>query len=122
LPRSARVVVSAWEEDTALYKPFATRANYWLQDSIHYNSQDRLLEDLARIGATHLVFKPMDEAWCSRSLVCTGRQETEGKAMNKLAGTHGRKITEIGGFALYELQYPSEMQSPVTRVNRSSIE
>jgi hypothetical protein len=106
LPESARLLVGTWEESTAYYRPFALRANYWLQDSVHYDSPEHLESDLKRLGVTHLVLKPMEVEWCAKSSVCNGRMTTETAALTDLAARHGTKLYTANGVTLYALSLP----------------
>jgi hypothetical protein len=103
LPPDSRILIGTWEEQTALYRPLALRANYWLQDSVHYESQTRLIQDLRRLSVTHLVYMPMDEDWCGRSKICTGRREIESRALAELARDRGTLLGKWNGVALYRL-------------------
>jgi hypothetical protein len=103
LPPESRILVGTWEEATAYYRAFAVRPNYWLQDSVHYDSPERLDADLARLGVTHLVFKPMDPDWCPRSSVCDGRMTTETRALEALIRRRGEKLFEANGYTVYRL-------------------
>ncbi len=104
IPSNGRILVGTWEESTAYYGVPAFRANYWLQDTFHYDSQVRLLGDLSRIGITHLVLEPMSSRWCGKSAICHGRDENETKALSQLARERGVKLAEINGFTLYRLK------------------
>ncbi|MEP6757384.1 MAG: glycosyltransferase family 39 protein [Chthonomonadales bacterium] len=97
------VLVGTWEESTAHYRPLAIRANYWLQDSVHYETDARLDADLARLHVTHLALKPMEEEWCRKSSVCNGRMETETAALIRLAARRGKKLYSENNVTLYEL-------------------
>jgi hypothetical protein len=103
LPSDARILVATWEESTAYYKALALRPNYWLQDSVHYDSEARLVADLTRLGVTHLVIRPMDEEWCAKSAVCSGRMNTESRALAELARQSGTKLHEADGTQLYAI-------------------
>lgn len=103
LPPDSRILVGTWEEATAYYRPVALRPNYWLQDSVHYDSPERLDADLARLGVTHLVFKPMDPDWCPRSSVCNGRMTTETRGLEDLIRRRGQKLFEANGYTVYRL-------------------
>lgn len=103
LPESARLLVGTWEESAAYYRPFAMRANYWLQDSVHYDSPQHLESDLKRLGVTHLVLKPMEAEWCAKSSVCNGRMITETAALTGLAARSGTKLYTANGVTLYAL-------------------
>lgn len=105
LPANARVLVSTWEEDTALYRPLAFRSNYWLQDSVHYDTPERLVADLRRLKVTHLVLSPMGE-FCDRSTVCRGRKQHETAALDALARERGLLLFRSGDVSLYELRLP----------------
>jgi hypothetical protein len=107
LPRAARVLVGTWEESNAYYRPMAMRANYWLQDSIHYDTPERLAQDLRRLGVTHLVLRPM-ETWCAKSYVCSGREARETRALAALAARFGQRLYEANGVSLYRLTLPTD--------------
>ena len=107
LPPDSRILVGTWEEQTALYRPLALRANYWLQDSVHYETQSRLVEDLKRLSVTHLVYKPMNEDWCGGSKICTGRREIESRALATLAKERGTALGSWNGVTLYRLDLKS---------------
>jgi hypothetical protein len=106
LPWSARLLIATWEERTAYYHPFALRANYWLQDSVHYENETRLIGDLRRLGVTHLVLKPMERDWCVKSHVCRGRMETETARLTALAAQYGTPLHTENGITLYALALP----------------
>jgi len=106
LPPESRILVGTWEEATAYYRPLALRPNYWLQDSVHYDSPARLDADLARLGVTHLVFKPMEPEWCLRSSVCSGRLTHETRALEDLIRRRGEKLFEANGVVVYALRQP----------------
>jgi hypothetical protein len=101
LPPTARILVATWEESTAYYRPLALRPNYWLQDSVHYDSDERLVEDLRRLSVTHIVFRSMYDEWCLKSAVCSGRLRTEERAISALAKESGTKLYEADGTHLY---------------------
>ncbi len=103
LPPGARILVGTWEEGTAYYRNLAMRSNYWLQDSVHYDSAERLDSDLARLGVTHLVFKPMDSEWCLKSSVCYGRMKHEARGLEDLIVRRGEKLFEANNVTLYRL-------------------
>lgn len=107
LPRDARILVGTWEESNAYYRLMAMRANYWLQDSIHYDTPERLTRDLRRLGVTHLVFRPM-EAWCAKSYVCSGREAHETRALAALASRSGQRLYAANGVSLYRLTLPTD--------------
>ncbi len=106
LPSDARILVGTWEESNAYYRQMALRSNYWLQDSIHYDTPERLTQDLRRLGVTHLVFRPM-EAWCAKSYVCSGREARETRALSALSARSGQKLYEANGVSLYRLTLPT---------------
>lgn len=108
LPRDARILVGTWEESNAYYRPMAMRANYWLQDSIHYDTPERLTQDLRRLGITHLVLRPM-EAWCAKSYVCSGREAHETRALTALAARSGQRLYDANGVSLYRLTLPTDL-------------
>ncbi len=103
LPPDARILVSTWEEQTALYRPLALRANYWLQDSIHYDSEQRLIGDLRRLKVTHLIHRPLEDEWCGKSKICLGRRDNESRPLGNLAQTRGTRLREWNGVTLYRL-------------------
>lgn len=103
LPADARLLIGTWKEQTALYRASALRANYWLQDSIHYDTPERLEADLKRLGVTHLVLKPMEPEWCPRSEVCRGRERNETRALSDLARRRGVQLFAANGVSLYRL-------------------
>jgi hypothetical protein len=98
-----RVLVSTWEKDTTHYRNMAMWSDYWLQDSIHYDSKERLDDDLRRLGITHLVFSPIDDDWCRKSYVCQGRRDAESPALTQLAKSRGRLLQQTGKVSLYAL-------------------
>lgn len=104
LPRDSVILVGTWEEENAYYRPLALRANYWLQDSVHYDSPQRLDADLARLGVTHLVLSPMDPQWCSKSSVCHGRDLHETRALFELAARRGEKLFQANDITLYRVK------------------
>jgi hypothetical protein len=104
VPANERILVGTWEESTAYYRSLALRPNAWLQDSVHYDSPERLDSDLDRLGVTHLVFKPMEVDWCSRSSVCNGRMTTETRALEALIRRRGIRVFEANGVAVYSLR------------------
>lgn len=108
LPADARILVGTWEESNAYYRPMAMRANYWLQDSIHYDTPERLTQDLRRLGVTHLVLRPM-EPWCAKSYVCSGREAHETRALTALAARSGLRLYEANGVSLYRLTLPTDL-------------
>ena len=103
LAPESRILVSTWQEQTALYRPFALRANYWLQDSVHYDSEQRLIEDVRRLRITHLIHQPLDEEWCGGSKMCRGRRDNESRALRSLAQTMATPLVEWKGVTLYRL-------------------
>ena len=109
-----RILVSTWEEQTALFRPFALRANYWLQDSIHYDSKQRLIEDLRRLKVTHLVHRHLEDEWCAGSKICRGRRDNESRALGRLAAERGIRLGEWNGVTLYELDLD---ESPAAHSN-----
>jgi hypothetical protein len=104
LPRDAVILVGTWEEENAYYRPLALRANYWLQDSVHYDSPQRLDADIARLGVSHLVLRPMDPDWCGKSSVCNGRDINETRMLFDLAARRGEKLFEANGITFYRLR------------------
>jgi hypothetical protein len=105
LSASARILVGAWDDDTALYRAVALRPNFLLQDSIHYDSQQQLDEDLARLGVTHLVFKPIEPPGCAAWYTCFERRRVETPALEELIRRRGGPpLFTANGYALYALQ------------------
>lgn len=102
LPPRSRLLICTWEEATAYYRPYAYRPNYWLQDSIHYDTQERLIGDLRRLRITHLVLT-QNEEWCSRSEICKGRNEHETRALTRLAEERGALLAQRGAYSFYRL-------------------
>jgi Dolichyl-phosphate-mannose-protein mannosyltransferase/Protein of unknown function (DUF1420) len=107
LPRNAKVVVSMLASRTALYENEALIANYWLQDSIHYDSDERLESDLRRLGVTHLVLTPEFPAWVDTSNHHGPRNGIERASLCRLAERRGVELFEANGVVLYRLQLPA---------------
>ncbi len=103
LPPDSRLLVGTWDESSAYYRSMAYRCTYWLQDSVHYDSQAHLLADLRRLGVTHLVLKPMDEPWCQKSIACRARRRDESVSLSQLASEHGTPLFAANGYTLYRL-------------------
>lgn len=103
-PPDSVILVGTWEKSTALYRAAALWPDYWLQDSLHYDSVDRLLSDCRRMGVTHVVFRPMDDPWCSRSYHCTARRDHETVILRELLAVHGELLFIQNGVSLYRLK------------------
>lgn len=110
LPRNSHLLVATWREDTALYQPMAFRANYWLQDSVHYDSRERLRADLARLGITYIVLEPMDPSWCTKSAVCTGRETHETQALERFTSEEAVPVFRDGTVTLWRLHSAASCQ------------
>jgi hypothetical protein len=108
LPRDARVLVSMLDARTAYYESDALIANYWLQDSIHYDSDARLETDLRRLGISHLVLTPAFPAWCDESHFNRPRKQIEAASLVSLARRRGIALFEANGVVLYALHLGAE--------------
>jgi hypothetical protein len=103
LPENSRILLCLQREHTALYSHQAYWANYRLQDSFHYDSMERLLSDLRRIGITHLVITPGFSEWYGSHPVWNVRKEIEFPVLSALAQRAGIKLFESHGISLYKL-------------------
>ena len=97
------ILASALAHNTALYRARTLVADYWTQDSIHYDSDQRLEEDLRRLGVTHLVIQTKYPNWCSTSAACANRQSIEQPSLLRLAARVGRILASTDKVALYSL-------------------
>jgi hypothetical protein len=103
LPEGSRILLCLQREHTALYSYQTFWANYRLQDSFHYDSPDRLLSDMRRIGITHLVLTSGFDQWYGSHPVWKVRREIELPALMVVAQHLGTKLFESHGISLYEL-------------------
>lgn len=103
LPQSSRILLCLQREHTALYSAQTFWANYRLQDSFHYDSLDRLLSDLRRLGITHLVLTAGFTEWYGSHPVWKVRKEIELPALLAVAQRLGTKLFESKGVSLYKL-------------------
>jgi 4-amino-4-deoxy-L-arabinose transferase-like glycosyltransferase len=103
LPKKSRILLCLQREHTALYSNQTYWANYRLQDSFHYDSPDRLLSDMRRIGITHLVLTSGFDQWYGSHPVWKVRREIELPALLALAQQLGKKLFESHGISLYKL-------------------
>lgn len=102
LPKDAGILVATWQEATAWFRARAFRANYWLQDSVHYDSTRRAAEDMKRLRIQYLVLA-QNEPWCRTSLVCDGRDRTETTTLTYISKRFGTLLAEKQGVSLYQL-------------------
>lgn len=103
LPEQACILIGTFEYNLAYYRAETLWPDYWLQDSLHYDSPDRLESDLRRLGVTHLVLKTDFPGYCAHSYYCRQRLATEPAAFSALVQRHGTKLFEANGHALYAL-------------------
>jgi 4-amino-4-deoxy-L-arabinose transferase-like glycosyltransferase len=108
LPKSSRILLCLQREHTALYTAQTFWANYRLQDSFHYDSTERLLSDLRRIGITHIVLTAGFTQWYGSHPVWKVRKEIELPALLALAQYLGTKLFESNGVSLYRLDLPPD--------------
>lgn len=104
LPSTSRILLCLQREHTALYKAQTFWANYRLQDSFHYESDERLQSDLTRLGVTHLVLADGFSAWYGNHPAWKVRN-IERAALLKVATNVGTKLFESRGVSLYKLEY-----------------
>ena len=103
LSPESRVLVGTYENNLAYYHAEALWPEWWLQDSVHYDSQARLLADFKRLHIQYLVLKPEFPDWCHRSHSCRERMEREPVALAELAREHGVPLYSANGHTLYKI-------------------
>jgi hypothetical protein len=119
VPREARILIGTYANNLAYYDAEALWPEWWLQDSIHYETRDRLETDLRRLGVNYLVLDPEFPDWCERSHSCRERKEREPVALTELAKQRGEKLFEANGHTLYRLHWDQEPHpTPLLRKER----
>ncbi|HZT41271.1 MAG TPA: hypothetical protein VFA07_03740 [Chthonomonadaceae bacterium] len=103
LPANARILVGTFEYNLAYYRADTLLPDYWLQDSIHYDSPEHLDADLRRLGVSYLVLKTTFPDYCAHSYNCRRRMDTEPVAFAALAQRHGTKLFAANDHTLYAL-------------------
>lgn len=103
LPVNARIAVSELAVDAALYDRQTFWTDYWMQDSFHYDSQDRLAQDFRRLGITHLVVQTTYPPWCDASHACFNRNNVERTMLLDLARKRGTLLFLTDRIALFEI-------------------
>ncbi len=87
-----------------LFRPEALWSIYNLQDSLHYDSQERLETDLQRLHVTYLALLPYPDD-CEHNHNCRLCRNVEQKPLEILARDHGVMILEQDGARLYRLNW-----------------
>jgi hypothetical protein len=111
LPSGSRILVGTENENTAMLQHESFWANYWLQDSFHYESLDRLLADLRRIGISHLILVDRFPPWFENHVAWRKRADVEHPMLKELASRFGRELFSDRGTSLFELSLPEERQA-----------
>jgi hypothetical protein len=106
LPPGARLLVGTYAYNLAYYRAESLWPDYWLQDSIHYDSLPRLESDLRRLGVTYLVLSPVFSERCPKSLYCGKRMEMETGLLTALAQRDGTRLFQANRHTLYALRLP----------------
>ncbi len=103
LPSEARVLLGCYDYAPLLYRV----EGLWpdLQDSIHYDSQARLVGDLKRLHVTYLLLNPTYPDFCAKSHSCRERLEREIPPLVALAQAYGHALYTAKGFTLYRLDW-----------------
>ncbi len=101
LPPDARMLLGCYDYAPLLYRV----EGLWpdLQDSIHYDSQERLTGDLKRLNVQYLLLNPAYPDWCSGSHSCRERLEREIPPLAVVAKKYGTALYAAKGFTLYKL-------------------
>lgn len=105
LPVTARILLGGYDYKPALFRAEALCPEFGLQDSIHYDTPERLDSDLQRLGVGYLLLNPIYPDWCMGSHSCRERQETEQGALIALAQRHGTSLIQTGHYTLYRLNF-----------------
>jgi len=103
IPSNTRILIGTYANNLAYYDAEALWPEWWEQDSIHYETQERLEADLRRLGVDYLVLDPTFPDWCDRSHSCRERKEREPQALEELVRRRGEKLFEARGHTLYRL-------------------
>jgi len=104
LPAESRVLISELATNTALYRPQTLNADYWTQDSVHYDTVERMDADLRRLGVTHVVIQTRYADWCDKSATCSRRLITERAMLLSFVRRNGELLTRTDSVALYRLK------------------
>jgi hypothetical protein len=107
LTSDSRILLCLQREHTALYNAQTFWANYRLQDSFHYDSDERLQSDLRRLGVTHLVMTDGFSAWYGNHPAWKVRNVERAVLLN-VAAEFGTKLFESRGVSLYRLDLPRQ--------------
>jgi hypothetical protein len=107
LPADSRILLCLQREHTALYLHQTFWANCRLQDSFHYDSEERLLSDIHRLRVTHLVLTSGFTEWYGSHPVWKARKEVELPALEALAERSGTRLFEANGVSLWRLNLPA---------------
>jgi hypothetical protein len=105
LPESARVLLSGYDSRPAFYRAEALWPDYALQDSIHYDTPERLDADLQRLGVDYLVLNTGFPDWCETSHRCRERKQNELVPTILLAERRGTLLFQSNGYRLYALHF-----------------
>ncbi len=103
LPEESRILISELATNTALYRPLTLNADYWTQDSVHYDSAERMEADLRRLGVTHVVIQTKYPDWCDRSATCSRRLNPEQIMLLRFVRDNGELLVGTDSVALYRL-------------------
>jgi len=103
LPTGSRILLGTDNENTAMLRHASFWANYWLQDSFHYDSHEHLLSDIRRLEITHLLLVRQFPPWFANHAAWKVRVTLEHTMSLALANRHGREIFSDTSVVLYEL-------------------
>ncbi len=106
VPSTSRILVGTYANNLAYYDAEALWPEWWLQDSVHYESQDRLEADFKRLGIQYLVLNPDFPDWCQKSHSCRERMQREPSALLLLARRRGHVLYSARGHTLYKIELP----------------
>lgn len=103
LPANARMLLGCYDYAPLLY-PRVEALWPELQDSLHYDSEERLAGDLKRLNVQYLLLNPVFPEWCSDSHSCRERLGREIPPLLAIAKKQGVPLYEARGFTLYRLR------------------
>ena len=103
LPEGSRILLCTERDATALHESASFWANYRLQDTFHYDSYDRLEEDVERVGITHVFLETELPSWYLDHPVWADRILVEHALIRELLDRRGYPLYEANGFELFRL-------------------
>lgn len=100
------ILLGGYDSDPLFYRPMAITPVLGIQDSIHFDSQRRLVADLHRLRIRYLVLNAAYPPWCDRSWACSERLHSERDGLVELVKRHGTLLFSSGDNAVYRLDLP----------------